>query len=111
MNMIKMPTLFVRCVKDEAEIQYINNNWEKAEATVKEYNKDNEIVYITLSDMGNLNENIISFQLSVDRYIPNPLEMMYLFYESDELVKFCSNVLDKSVMLRNKQFDVNPGFS
>ena len=41
----------------------------------------------------------------INAYIPKPLEMKYLFYVSAELVEYCSAALDRSVIIKNKQFD------
>lgn len=105
LSLIRKPTLFFRCVRNEEEINFINENWKMIDAVIREFNVNNRIVYITLNSMGLLNESVINFKLPINAYIPKPLEMKYLFYESADLVEYCSAALDSSVIIKNKQFD------
>lgn len=105
LEQITKPTLFFRGVWDNAEIDYINENYKKAEKIVKAYNSENKIVYITLKSQKTLCSDVCHFCVPVENYIGKTLEMRYFFHQSSELMDFCNTVLSCKVQMQNKAFD------
>lgn len=99
------PTLFFRCIQNEAEIEYINEHWEHVSFLLKRYNGKNEIVYVYREGLPTLTSNVKSFCLNIDSYDANVLAMRHLFDKSEELVVFCNNLLPTSVRRKNLEFD------
>ena len=101
---IKEPTVFFRCICDNNEVQYINENWKYAENVVKKYNSQNCIVYVLRSGLENLTIEVKSYILKTHVYIGKPYEMSYLFNESEELVRYCKGLLSDEVIFQNVEF-------
>ena len=104
---ITKPTVFFRCVRDQEEIYYINDNWEMAKGLLKGVNKDNIIIYIYRRGLNGLTNKVQSFALDIDQYIGRIYEMSHMFDKSDELLYFCSHILNREIIQRNVIYDKN----
>ena len=102
---ILKPTVFFRCIKDDAEISFINDNWKYAESVIKKYNAENRIVYVHRKGLENLTTAVQSYCLDIPEYIGETFEMRNLFDTSKKLVDFCSNILPDKQKLDNRAFD------
>lgn len=105
LNMITNPTLFIRIVKDEKEVNYINRNWQKAENIIKKYNVKNSIIYVVVKSLNKLSKNVLSFCLGADGYIGKTYEMRHLFDTSSRLIKFLSTSISNKNRIQNLEFD------
>lgn len=106
---IENPTLFFRCVKDNSEIEYINDNWCEINNILKKYNKNNQVIYVYIYNGVFITSHVMSFELGVDRYLYRSLELRNLFNQSKELYFFCKDVLEKDLLEKNKRFDRTHG--
>lgn len=104
-EMITRPTVFFRCIRDQEEIIYINDNWEYAQDLLKTYNQNNQLVYIYRDGLIGLTNKVQSFSLGFDQYIGKTYEMRHMFDKSSDLLDFCSSLLSTDTIKRNIQFD------
>lgn len=51
MSDIRKPSLLIRYIEDQAEADYINSNFENIHCFFKEFNEDNEIIYVANEDI------------------------------------------------------------
>lgn len=105
MKMIKHPTVFFRCIRDDDEIKYINDNWEYIEKLLKSFNSNNQIVYVCHSGIKGLTDKVSVFELNIDRYIGKTYEMRHMFDNSEELLDYCASLLSIDQMQSNVAFD------
>jgi hypothetical protein len=105
------PTVFFRCIWDQDEIEYINRNWEYAEALLKNFCAENRIIYVFQSGLQNLTDKVESYQLNIESYAGKTYPMRHLFDTSEELLDLCTRLTCADSMQRNKEFDrsVNAG--
>ena len=102
---IKEPTLFVRVVRDEEEVEYINENYLYADNLVKRYNSENDIIYVARKGLDLLCKNVKCFTLDVDAYIGKTFEMRHLFDNSEILVDYLLNSVSDECRKDNLVFD------
>lgn len=105
LDMITNPTLFIRIVKDENEVNYINRNWKKAENIIKKYNSKNCIIYVVVKSLDKLSKNVLSFCLEADGYVGKTYEMRHLFDTSNSLINFLSTSISNKNRIPNLEFD------
>lgn len=48
---LQRPTLLIRYILDKSELNYINEHCEEINAVIKEYNPDNDIIYVTDTEL------------------------------------------------------------
>lgn len=101
------PTVFFRCIKDNDEVRFINENYSYAERVVKRLNEKNQIVYVLYAKMDPLTDRVLSFGLPVERTFGRYLEMRYLFDQSKELAGFCRNLIPEEKRRRNSEYDIS----
>ena len=101
------PTVFFRCIRDNEEVRFINENRDYADRVVKRMNEKNEIVYVLYAKMDRLTDRVISFRLPVEQTFGKFLEMRYLFDQSDALSDFCRNLIDAETQKRNREYDIS----
>ena len=99
------PTVFFRCIRDNDEVRFINENRDYADRVVKRLNEKNEIVYVLYAEMDSLTDRVTSFRLPVNRTLGKFLEMRYLFDQSDALSDFCRNLIDAETQKKNREYD------
>ena len=104
-DMSSLPTVFLRTVRNNEEIHFINKHWEYAEKLIKKYNSTNIIIYVLTSELDNITDNVESYRLSVPKYIGETYEMRHLFDTCQNLIIRCSNLIDYEKMKNNLQFD------
>lgn len=108
LEMVKQPTCFFRCIRDEDEVAYVNAEWEHAQKLLQKYNPNNCIIYIYRKGLNGLTDQVQSFALSgLD--VLETYEQRYMFETSLELTNFCSSLLPKAVIQRNTLFDRHEG--
>lgn len=108
-EVITKPTVFFRCIWDEDEIHYINENWEYSQKLLKEFNSDNHIIYTYRKGLSGLTEKVQSYALGIDEYIGEAYEQRHMFESSPYLVELCSSLLPADVIQKNIQFDRKNG--
>ena len=101
------PTVFFRCIRDNDEVRFINENRDYADRVVKRLNEKNEIVYVLYAKMGCLTDRVVSFRLPVEQTFGKFLEMRYLFDQSDALSDFCRNLIDAETQEKNREYDIS----
>ncbi len=104
-NMISEPTLFVRVVRDEDEVKYINENYLYAESIVKRYNSENAIIYVERKGLELLCKNVRYFTLDTDSYGGGIFELRHFFDNSDRLVHYLLNNVSDEFRENNIEFD------
>lgn len=105
MEMIERPTVFFRTVRDDTEVEYINNNWENIDKLLKSYNPYNTIVYVCRSGIVGLTKKVKVFDLGIEQYIGKTYEMRHMFDNCLELKEFCSSLISIDKMQKNVDFD------
>ena len=101
------PTVFFRCIRDNDEVRFINENRDYADRVVKRLNEKNEIVYVLYAKMDCLTDRVVSFRLPVEQTFGKFLEMRYLFDQSDALSDFCRNLIDAETQGKNREYDIS----
>ena len=97
-EMIMHPTIFFRCVKDNEEVEYINNNWKYINKLLNSFNPENQIVYVRHAGINELTDKVSFFILDADHYIGKPYEMRHMFDNCQELIAFCDSLIDPNKM-------------
>lgn len=105
LEMIKQPTIFYRCIKDDDEVKFINSNWRRIDELLKSYNSNNQIIYICHSRINGLVSTIKVFNLKVNQYIGKTYEMRHLFDTCMELVEFSESLISIEQMQKNINYD------
>ena len=101
-EMIIRPTTFFRCVRDNEEVVYINNNWARIDELIKSFNSENQIIYVCCSSINGLTDEVKLFVLNSDCYIGEIYEM---FDDCPELIAFCDSLIDTNKRQKNIAFD------
>ena len=104
-ELVMQPTVFFRCIWDEDEIHYINENWEYAQNLLKEFNSDNHIIYTYRKGLGGLTEKVQSYVLGIDDYVGEHWEQRRMFESSSDLAELCSSLLPVEDIRKNISFD------
>ncbi|MBD5523535.1 MAG: hypothetical protein HDR04_03790 [Lachnospiraceae bacterium] len=105
---VQFPTCFIRAVRSEKEIQFIEENESYIYRIVKRGNSDNEIIFLLLKGMRNLSDKCKFqwFRLGITRYVGNIYEMRTMFESSESFLKYCrESILTEEVIKRNIEFD------
>lgn len=103
-EMIQEPTIFLRFVKDNDEIKWINKHKNEVDKVLMNFNKNNRIIYLLLSRMDSLDDGIECIRLKRDKHSGDVKELNNYLIESPEVVSFCNGLLDDSVIEKNKLF-------
>lgn len=105
---VRCPTCFIRAVRSEKEIQFIEENENYIRRIIKEGNSDNEIVFLMLKGMRKPSGkcNFRWFQLDITEYSGQIYEMRTMFESSDSFSKYCrENILSEDIIEYNIKFD------
>lgn len=106
MRDVRQPALFIRAVRSENEILYIEENREYIYEIIKRSNTGNEIIFLTLNTMKKLPDYFLQFRLGMEGYIGKTFEMRTMFDTSEEFSEYCKkNILSSEQIDRNKRFD------
>ena len=106
MQDIKQPTCFIRAVRSEEEVSYIEENREYIYHIVKKGNSNNEIIFLLLNTMRELPDDFLWFRLGIEQYIGHVYEMRTMFDTSETFSEYCRhNILSPDRMEQNKRFD------
>lgn len=106
MQDIKQPTFFIRAVRSEEEILFIEENREYIYRIIKKENPNNEIAFIILNGMKRLSSNFLWFRLSIEGYVGKIYEMRTLFDSSSDFSEYCTkHILPEESIIHNKEFD------
>ena len=101
------PTIFFRCIIDNGEVRFINENYSYAEQVVKRLNEKNQIVYVLYAKMDPLTDKVLSFRLPVEQTFGKILELRYLFVQSEELSGFCRKLIPEEKRRKNREYDIS----
>lgn len=103
---VRQPTLFIRAVRSDKEISYIEENTKYIYEIIKRSNSDNEIVFLLLNRMRKLPDTFLQFQMGIEQYPGQVYEMRTMFDTSEEFSKYCKeNVLPTDLIEQNRRFD------
>lgn len=106
MQDIKQPTLFIRAIRSEKEISYIEENREYIYKIIKGSNSGNEIIFLLLNTMRKLPDSFLQFRMSIEQYPGQVFEMRTMFDSSEEFSQYCKkNILPTDLIEQNKRFD------
>ncbi len=106
MQDIKQPTCFIRAVRTEKEISFIEENSKYIYEIIKKYNADNEVVFLILNTMKELPEDFLWFRLDMKQYSAKVYEMRTMFDTSIKFSEYCKhNILPENLIKKNKEFD------
>ncbi|MCU7557555.1 papain-like cysteine peptidase [Macrococcus capreoli] len=97
---IKAPTIFLRYIEDENELNYINENYFAIESLYKSFNKENEIIYIINDD---LSSSIIQHQYKVKKDVNDSVCRKPLDYLPD-LVDYLNKEFDNGIRKSNLEY-------
>lgn len=110
MEMIKRPTVFFRCIRDDKEVKYINSNWMHINELLKSFNSENQIIYVCRSGIEGITDKVTVFDLNIDRYSGNAYELRHVFDKCEELLYYCHSLLCIEKVKKNIEFDRNMNF-
>lgn len=106
MQAIKKPTCFIRALRSEQEVLYIEENRQYIYDVVKKDNADNEIIFLLLNTMKELPDDFLWFRLGIGQYIGKEYEMRTMFDTSEEFSKYSRHyIFPENIMEENKKFD------
>lgn len=109
---IKEKTCFIRAVKDDKEILYIQKNYEYIINVITKANRWNKIVFLVPQDL-NMEFEITSggmlfFRLKIKEYLWETREQLRGLFESNkEFISFCEDNMDELKRKNNTIFDLN----
>jgi len=104
---VQHPTYFIRAVKSNDELCYIENNRKYIYKVIKQGNIQNEIVFLLLKNMGKLSDDFLWFRLGIDKYVGKLPEMEIMFDSSNEFSRYCKTCISPSKSVKqNKKFYV-----
>ena len=102
---IKFPTCFIRTVKDEEEICFIEENQKYIYNVLRKENGNNNIIFLLNRKLKNMSEDFLWFKLDIDEYIGKTYEMRYMFSASGPFLEYCQNILSPEDIKHNIEFD------
>ena len=102
----KEPTCFIRAVRSEQEILYIEENRNYIYDVVKRGNADNEIIFLLLHGMKELPNCFLWFWLGCEQYVGKLFERRRMFDTSERFSEYCKkNILSPDRIKQNEKFD------
>lgn len=102
----KEPTCFIRAVRSEQEILYIEENRNYIYDVIKKKNAGNEIIFLLLHGMKELPNRYLWFRLGCEQYVGKQFEMRTMFDTSRQFSEYCKkNILSPDCVRENKEFD------
>lgn len=114
MQSVRRPTCFIRTVRSEREIQFIEENGEYIYKVIKKENCNNEIIYLLLKNMKRLSDEYLWFRLGLEDYSGQTYEMRHMFDSSNDFSVYCKNKILAGEDIRcNTLFDkahIEPGY-
>lgn len=106
MQAVREPTCFIRAVRSEQEISYIEENRQYIYDVVKKDNADNEIIFLLLDTMKGMPNDFLWFRLDIGQYVGKTYKMRTMFDTSKEFSKYCQqHILPYNILEKNKRFD------
>lgn len=102
---IKSPTCFIRTVKDESEISFIEKNRNYIYEVLRKENTDNNIIFLLNKNLRNMSDDFLWFRLNIEEYIGKTYQMRYMFSTSRDFEKYCQNILSPEDIKHNIKFD------
>lgn len=102
---IKSPTCFIRTVKDESEISFIEKNRDYIYKVLRKENTNNNIIFLLKKNLRNMPDDFLWFRLNIEDYIGKTYEMRSMFSKSSDFEKYCQNILSPEDIKRNIKFD------
>lgn len=107
MQAVRKPTCFIRAVRSEQEVSYIEENRQYIYDIVKKDNADNEIIFLLLDTMKEMPDDFLWFRLGIGQYVGKTYEMRTMFDASKEFSKYCQQyILPQNMLEENKRFDL-----
>ena len=106
LEMLKKPTLLIRAVRSDAEVEYIIREDEEIKSVFRKYNRDNTVIYVMPYRLPKLPNDIRSFSLGIESYGFDAAALREMFDKSPELLAFLSDSFDSSIAEKNKRFDM-----
>ena len=107
MQDVKSPTCFIRAVKSNSEIKFIEENKYNMFDILREGNEKNDIVFLLHKNLNVMSDDFLWFRLNIDKYVGKTYEMRYMFDTSSKFSEYCQGILSPEAISRNIQFDKN----
>ncbi len=105
-ELTEKPTCFIRAVRSEEEVLYINQNIEYIYSVIKKRNLSNEIIFILTKNMTQLSDELLWFRIEDDNYVGQIYEMRTMFKSSKKLMDFCkNNILSEDKIKNNIEYE------
>ena len=106
-KMIYRKTCFIRIVRSNDEIFYINEYKKYIYSVIKKYNHENEIIFLVPQNSVILDNDILYFRLNVEDYnkIKPYDRMARLFTESKQFMQYCNMNFETEIIKKNINFD------
>lgn len=105
MEDVQSPTCFIRAVKSEREIRFIEENRDYIYEVLRKENKKNDIIFLLHNNLRDMSDDFLWFRLNIDKYIGKTYEMRYMFTTSSDFSQYCKNILSPEDIKRNMKFD------
>ena len=106
MQVVREPTCFIRTVRSEQEISYIEENRQYIYDIVKKDNADNEIIFLIFNIMRELPDDFLWFRLGIGQAVCGVYGMRTMFDTSEKFSKYCQqDILPHNILEVNKRFD------
>lgn len=106
MASVQQPTCFIRTVRSEEEIKFIEENKDYIYKVIKRSNSNNEIIFLILRYMRELPNSYIWFRLNIEQYVGRTYEMRHMFDSSEDFSEYCKkHILSDRNMKRNLKYD------
>ena len=104
---VQQPTCFIRTVRSEEEVKFIEKNRDYIYKVIKRNNSNNEIIFLILRNMRDLPDSYIWFRLNIERYVGRHYEMRHMFDSSEDFSKYCKKyILSDKHIKRNLEYDI-----
>lgn len=102
LDMLKTPCCLIRAVKDENEIEYINNHYLSIEQMFKAYNAENIVVYLVPQNILTIETKFPFYK--VNQCILHPDESPHLFEQNKDLLPFFFSNIEAEERIKNLAF-------
>lgn len=107
MQAVREPTCFIRAVRSEQEVSYIEENRQYIYDVVKKDNAGNEIIFLIFKTMNGLPGDFLWFRLDIGQEDVSGLyKMRTMFDASERFSEYCKyDILPNNILEENKRFD------
>lgn len=102
---IEKPTCFIRAVRSEKELIFIEKKRDYIYEIIKRKHRDSEIIFLLLNNMKELPDSFLWFRLGREYYFGKNVTMRTMFDSSKEFLECAKRILPEEIIKHNKEFD------